>query len=388
MEFRKLEKAKIDGKTVLLRLDYNVPIKKGKITDDFKIRESLKTIKYLQKKKCKIAIISHLGKPKGVEERFRMRSVAEKLSKILGKKVLYAKEYIGPLVKAKIHRMKSGEIILLENLRFNLSEEINDKIFSKKLADLCDIYVNDAFAVSHREHASVVGVTKYLPAFAGFLMEKEIKELSSLLNPKKPFYALLGGAKLSTKLKLIKGLIQTADKVLIGGAIAFTFLKAEGKETGKNPVEDEFLRDAKKILESGKIILPIDFLIAFDKNSKNAEITEKIPENKFCFDIGPKSSEIFLKELEKAKTIFWNGTLGYAENKTFAKSTIKIAKEMSKMKKKTIIAGGGDTAKIIHELDLEKKFTYVSTGGGASLQFLTEKLPGIKALEENKKKFN
>lgn len=385
MKFKTLKDINVKGKKILVRTDYNVPFKDGKIIDDFKIQASLKTLKYLIKEKCKIVVISHLGRPLGLDNDLRMRPIAERLAKLLNKKVQYAKEYIGPSVKTKISKMKPGEVLMLENLRFYKEEEEDDTRFSKKLASLCDIFVQDAFAVCHRKHASIIGVTKYVKSVAGFLVEEEVKELSKLLKPKKPYIILLGGAKLGTKLKFIKEMLKKADKVLIAGAMAFTFLKAKKIPVGKSLVNEKFLKEAKRLVSNKKIILPVDFLTGESVEAKTSESVEVVKQG-IGLDIGKKSVEVFENELRKAKSIFWNGPLGYVENKLFAKATIDVAKFLAKLKTLRI-AGGGDTAAVIDKLGLRKKFTYVSTGGGASLEFLISDLPGLKALEENKKKF-
>ncbi len=385
MKFKTLKDINVKGKKILVRTDYNVPFKDGKIIDDFKIQASLKTLKYLIKEKCKIVVISHLGRPLGLDNDLRMRPIAERLAKLLNKKVQYAKEYIGPSVKTKISKMKPGEVLMLENLRFYKEEEEDDTRFSKKLASLCDIFVQDAFAVCHRKHASIIGVTKYVKSVAGFLGEEEVKELSKLLKPKKPYIILLGGAKLGTKLKFIKEMLKKADKVLIAGAMAFTFLKAKKIPVGKSLVNEKFLKEAKRLVSNKKIILPVDFLTGESVEAKTSESVEVVKQG-IGLDIGKKSVEVFENELRKAKSIFWNGPLGYVENKLFAKATIDVAKFLAKLKTLRI-AGGGDTAAVIDKLGLRKKFTYVSTGGGASLEFLISDLPGLKALEENKKKF-
>ncbi len=385
MKFKNLQNVNVKGKIILLRTDYNVPLKDGKIADDFKIRASLKTIKFLMKEKCRIVIASHLGRPLGLDNDLRMRPIAERLAKLLKKKVQYAKEYIGPSVKTKIHKLKPGEILMLENLRFYREEEENDKRFAKKLASLCNIFVQDAFAVCHRKHASVVGVPKYVKSIAGFLVEEEVKELSKLLKPKKPYVVLLGGAKIGTKLKFIKEMLKKADKLLIAGAMAFTFLKAKKIPVGKSLVNEKFLKEAKKLVSNKKIILPVDFLEGVDINAESAESVDVVKKG-MGLDVGRKTIDLFEKELKKAKSVFWNGPLGCVENKIFAKGTIETAKFLAKMKGLRI-AGGGDTAAVIDKLDLRKKFTFVSTGGGASLEFLVSDLPGLKALEENMKKF-
>ncbi len=372
----------LDKKRVLVRVDYNVPIKNGRIVDDFKIKQSLPTIKYLMKKKCKIILVSHLGRPNKKEAKYRMKPIALRLAKLLNKEIYYSRDTIGKNVKDFIDWMKKGDIVVLENIRFYKGEEENNQKLAKELSKLCDVFVNDAFAVSHRNHASVVGITKYVPSVAGLLLEKEVKHLKELLKPKKPFVVLLGGSKLSTKLHLIKELLKKADKILIGGAIIFTFLKAQGKETGKSLIEQDFVKEAKQLLKNKKIILPEDYIIAKDINSKTGKNKKEIQKNMMGLDIGKETTKKYLEELKKAKTIFWNGPLGYIENKIFAKSTTIIAKELSKMKK-TIIIGGTDTIKLINKLKLKEKYTFVSTGGGASLDFIAKgKLPGIEALKK------
>lgn len=382
------------NKKVVLRVDFNVPIdEKGNITNNKRIKATLQTINYLIAKKAKIILISHLGRPNGkIIEKLRMKNIGKELSKLINKKILVANNCISENIKELVNSSKE-QIILLENLRFYKQEELNDLIFAKKLASLGDIYVNDAFSVSHRAHASVNVITRFLPSCAGFLLEKEINALSKILkNPKKPFVAIMGGAKVSDKINVIKNLLKNVDALLIGGAMAFTFYKSTGIKVGKSIVENNKLSLAKNLIKksNNKIILPTDIVVAKSKNSKKIKTVnyDLIPNNMLGFDIGQATINFYKFILKDAKTIFWNGPLGLFEVKQFSKSTFEIAKFLANMKKSSIIIGGGDTVAAIEKLKLENEFTYISTGGGASLEFLEgRKLPGIKALEKNYQRF-
>jgi phosphoglycerate kinase len=384
----------VKNKRVLVRVDFNVPLdKKGGITDDKRIRAALPTIKHLIKNRAIIILMSHLGKPEGeIIEALKMDNAAKRLQKLLKKKVYKLDDCIGQDVEDFISEMAYGEIVLLENLRFYEEEEKNDPEFASSLADLADLYINDAFGTCHRTHASVEGVTRYIPSAAGFLLQKEIDILgSALADPEKPFIAIMGGVKVSDKINAINNLLKKVDKLLIGGAMMFTFLKAKGISTGKSLVEDDKLNLAKSLLKKRKIILPADAVVA-DKigekaESKTVKVTE-IPKNMIGVDIGPETIKQYKNIIKKARTIVWNGSLGVNEIRRFAKGTNEIAKAMAKNRKAATIAGGGDTAAAIEKLRLEKKLTHVSTGGGASLEFLEGRtLPAIKALEKNYKKF-
>ncbi|MBR9692182.1 phosphoglycerate kinase [Candidatus Woesearchaeota archaeon] len=386
---RRLKSLKLKNKRVLVRVDFNVPLdKRGNITDDKRIKASLPTIRYILAKKPKqLILMSHLGRPKGKPNpKLKMNPVAKRLQKLLKKKVTK----LDNCIDIKIPKDK---IILLENLRFHKEEKKNNKVFAKKLASYADIYINDAFGTSHRAHASVEAITNYLPSAAGFLLQKEIEIMGKALkSPKKPFIAIMGGVKVSDKINAINNLLKKVDALLIGGAMMFTFYKASGIETGKSLVEKDKLKLAKSLLKKSKkkLMLPTDTLAAskFDKKARTKIVPiNSIPKNMLGVDIGPETIAIYKEIISKAKTIIWNGPMGVFEIKKFAKGTDEIAKALAKNKKAVTIVGGGDTAAAIEKLKLEKKLTHVSTGGGASLEFLEgKKLPAIKALEQNYKK--
>lgn len=374
------------NKIALVRADFNVPVKNRKILDDKRIRAVLPTLKYLIKNNARIVLMSHLGRPKGkIIEDLRLYPVGKRLEKLLGFSITILKDCIGPGAEKHINKMTMGNIVLLENLRFYKEEDNDDEDFAGKLSDLADIYVNDAFGVCHRKNASVHAITKFIPSCAGLLIQKEIKMLSKITkNPKKPFIAILGGAKVSDKIKLINKLLEKVDKILIGGAMIFTFLKAQGLETGKSIVENNKLTIAKELLKNPKIILPIDTVIAKEPKAKpRTVLVQNIPKDMMGLDIGKDTVKYFETFIKNAKTIFWNGPLGMFEIKKFSKGTDDIAKATAKA---TAIIAGGETAAAVEKLNL--KFTHISTGGGASLEFVEgKKLPAIKALEENYKKF-
>ncbi len=374
------------GKIVLVRADLNVPLKNGKVAYDTRIRESLPTIQYLLKKKAIVLLLSHLGRPKGIDDSLRMDPIAERLGQLLKQHVLKTDDCVGAEVEDTINEMHSGDILVLENVRFHPEEEANDDSFARALAELADFYVNDAFGSSHRAHASIVGVPKYLPSAAGFLLEKEIKMLSKALKPKKPFVVVLGGAKVSDKIGVIENLAKKADKILVGGAMMFTFLKAMGKNVGQSKLEQDKINEAKKILRKfgKKIVLPVDVVVA-DKPDAKAKTKivgiDEIPKSMIGLDIGPQTIKLFESELKRAKTVVWNGPMGMFEIPVFAKGTNAVAKAISKLKATTIV-GGGDSISAIQKLGIAKKFSHVSTGGGASLEFLEgKKMPGIEVLE-------
>lgn len=390
---RSLKEADVKGKRVLVRIDFNVPLKNGKVGDDKRIRAALPTIEFLRKKRAKVILASHLGRPDGkVVEGLRMLPVAERLSKLLKYPVHCSTDCIGAEVEDQVRGLHDGDVLMLENLRFYPEEEANDRMFAQKLAGFADFYVNDAFGTCHRAHASVAAITEFLPAAAGFLLEKEVKMLSSLLkNPKHPFVAIMGGAKVSDKIGVIDNLLKKVDAILIGGAMMFTFYKALGWEIGKSKFEANKLNLAKALLKKGKkkIFLPTDVIVAKATDSKNAKIfpAHKLPKSMLGLDIGPETQEIYAEIIREAKTVFWNGPMGMFENKTFAKGTYAIAKAMSNCKGMTVV-GGGDSVAAVEQLKLGSKFSHVSTGGGASLEFLEgKKLPGIAALDVNQKKF-
>ncbi len=382
----------VAGKRVLVRADFNVPLggNNGFITDDSRIQATLPTINYLTERGAKVILCSHLGRPKGkVVENLRLTIVAQRLSQVLGKNIKVANDDIGPEVDRAVAALKPGDILLLENIRFHPQEEANDDGFAQKLAHLADIYVNDAFGACHRSHASIVGITHYLPAVAGLLVEKEIEVLEGLLaNPSHPFAELAGGAKVSDKIKALENTMDKVDCLLIGGSMAATFLKAKGFEVGLSLVEDDKLDLAAKLMQRAAkrelpLILPVDVVVAAELSAEaeyNVIEVAKIPPQWRIVDIGPKTIDSFSRELRRCQTIFWNGPMGVYEIPQFARGTQAMAKLLASLKATTII-GGGSTAEIVTELKLADKMTFVSTGGGASLRFLGgEKLPGVEAL--------
>lgn len=391
---KKLEDFNFNGKTVLVRVDFNVPIKDGKVKGDDRIKKSLPTIKYIKEQGGKIILMSHLGRPKGKYNKdLSLGPVAQRLSEILGEDILFIdeKEVVNKEVKDKVKNLKNGEIALLENLRFRPEEEKNEESFSKDLASLADIYVNDAFGTAHRAHASNVGVSKFLPSAAGFLLEKEIKYLKeSLENPKRPFVAILGGAKVSDKINLIKNLLDKIDSIVIVGAMANTFIKSMGKEVGKSLVEDDKLDLAHQIIEEASkkgvnLILPEDFIEATEiSDDAKGQVVDasSIDKDKMVLDIGPNSLKKIKMVLKDAKTIVWNGPAGVFEVDEFSKGTVGIAKILADSDALTIV-GGGDSVAAVEKAGVEDKISHISTGGGASLELLEGKvLPAIKALGE------
>ena len=386
----------VSGKRVLVRVDFNVPLdeKTKEITDDSRIRATLPTIKYLIEQGARIILMSHLGRPKGkAVDDLRLGVVARRLSQLLGQSVGITMDCIGPEVEKSIASLKNGDILLLENLRFHSDEENGDDSFARALAGLGDIFVNDAFGTSHRAHASIVGVTHYLPAVAGFLMEKEIRNLGNILeNPAHPFAALLGGAKIIDKVGMLENIIGKVDVVLIGGGMAATFLKAKSYEVGLSIIEADRLATAVSLMEEAtgngvRLLLPVDVVVA-EESGVEGKIdilpVEKIPKDKKIVDIGPQTIANFSEELRKCKTVLWNGPVGIFEVPQFARGTQEMAKLLASLDATTIL-GGGSTAEIAVEMGLSDKMTFVSTGGGASLEFLgSGTLPGVTTLMDKK----
>ena len=385
--YRTIKDVDYKGKRVLVRVDYNVPLKDGHVKDNKRITASLPTIEYLLKEGASVVLMSHLGRPKGeYKEDLSMKPVAEELQKVLGREVKFIpdKNVVSEEVVSKVKELKPGEVALIENTRFVKGEEKNDEAFAKELAKLGESYVNDAFGTSHRAHASNVGVSKYLPMALGFLVEKEVKNLDLVLkNPEKPYVAILGGAKVSDKINVIENLINIVDKIVIVGAMAFTFLKAEGISVGKSLVEDDKIDFAKELLQKAnaknvEIILPIDFVVA-DEVSEDvkAEVVKEIPADKMGLDIGPETVALIKEKLKGVKTVVWNGPCGVFEIDKFAKGTFEVAHILAEIDAIKIV-GGGDSASAIKKSGYEDKFTHISTGGGASLEYLEGKvLPGI-----------
>ncbi len=389
MNKKTIEDIDVNGKKVLMRCDFNVPQdENGNITDNRRIVSALPSIKYLIEHNAKVILCSHLGRPKGeFKEKYSLKPIAEELSKLLGKEVKLAKDVIGEDAHNLANNLKDGDVMLLENVRFHKEEEANDPEFAKKLADMAEIYVNDAFGTAHRAHASTAGIASYLPAVSGFLIKKELDFMDSALeNPERPFVAILGGAKVSDKIGVIENLMEKVDTLIIGGAMAYTFLKATGKNIGNSLCEDEKLELVKDILEKAKqrnvkLMLPVDNIEAKSTDDEVTKIVEEIEDGYAGFDIGPKTIEMYEKELENAKTVVWNGPLGMFELEKFANGTMSIARKLAELDAITII-GGGDSASAIEKAGLSDKMSHISTGGGASLEFLEgKKLPGIEVLE-------
>jgi phosphoglycerate kinase len=393
MALRTLKDLDVRGKKVLVRADFNVPLEKSRISDDSRITATLPTIKYLQEQGATIILMSHLGRPKGVEDKSRLKPVATHLSKLLGKKVLY-KPTEGPASaesKTLVKDAKPGSILLLENTRFDKGEEKNDAKLAKALASLADVYVNDAFGAAHRAHASTEGVAHFLPGAAGLLLEREITVLSQLLGkPKKPFKVILGGAKVSDKIGVIENLLKRANEILIGGAMAYTFIKAQGGSVGKSLVENDKLELALEILAKAKkakvtLHLPKDSRCATEiKEGVKTKVfpSNKIPDEYMGLDAGPEAIKLYQAKLATAKTVLWNGPLGVFETKPFDKGTFAIAKTVAKLKGFTVV-GGGDSVAAINEAGVAKKIDHISTGGGASLELLEGiTLPGVAILSK------
>lgn len=387
----------VDGKKVLVRVDFNVPLNdKGEITDDTRITASLPTIQYLLEQKAAVILMAHLGRPKGqVKPELSLAPVAKHLGKLLGKKILFAPDCVGEAAQAAASKLKPGNILLLENLRFHKEEEKNDMEFAEKLASLADLYVNDGFGVSHRAHASVEGVTHFLPAAAGFLLEKEIHYVGqAVTNPLHPFVAIIGGAKVSDKIGVISNLLDKVDTLLIGGGMANTFLAAQGYKMGKSLVEEDKLDLAKELLAKAKknkvnMLLPTDLVMAAAFAPDAEHVTEKVKnlnQAYMALDIGAETSKAYAEALADAKMIVWNGPMGVFEMDAFCKGTEAVAKAVAKSRA-TSIVGGGDSVAAIEKLGLAKRITHISTGGGASLEYLEGKvLPGVAALDDLRRK--
>ena len=397
MAFNKktIEDIEVTGKKVLVRCDFNVPLKDGKITDENRLIGALPTIKYIAQKGGKVILCSHLGKPKGEpKEELSLAPVSKRLSELLNKEVLFAadNEVVGKNAKKAVENMKDGDIILLQNTRYRKEETKNEENFSKELASLADIFVNDAFGTAHRAHCSTVGVTEFVEtSVCGYLIQKELKFLGNAVeNPQRPFVAILGGAKVSDKINVINNLLEKVDTLIIGGGMSYTFQKAQGYTIGTSLLEEDKLDYAKEMIEKAKekgvkLLLPVDNVVG-EKFAEDTEaiITEdqNIQEGYMGLDIGPKTSKLYAEEIKKAKTVVWNGPMGVFEFKKFAKGTIEVAKAMAESGATTII-GGGDSAAAVNQLGFGDKMTHISTGGGASLEFLEGKeLPGIAALND------
>jgi phosphoglycerate kinase len=384
----------ISGKRLLVRVDYNIPLKNGEIQDDNRIRASLPTLKLALEKNAAIVVCSHLGKPKGqVKPELSLAPAAKRLSELLGIDVLMAKDCLGQETLTMARNLKAGQVLMLENLRFDPGEEKNDPDFCRELAAMGQAYVNDAFGVSHRAHASVVGVTEHFDlCMGGLLLKKEWEYLSKLVDPEKPFVLISGGAKVSSKLGVLNNLLEKVDAMLIGGAMANTFIKSLGYETGKSLVEEDLLEEARNIMQKARekkisFYIPVDFIVGQDINSyEGSEVVpfQDIPQDKMALDIGPATCALFAEVLNKARTIVWNGPMGVFENPAYAQGSYNIANLMADLSAETIV-GGGDTDALIHKLGIAEKFSFISTGGGSFMEFLEGRiLPGFKALEDKR----
>ena len=393
---KSIEDVNVAGKRVLCRCDFNVPTKNGKITSDKRIVAAMPTIKYLVDHKAKVILCSHMGKPKGEwKPELSLQVVADRISELLGKPVIMAKDVVGEDAKAKAAALKDGEVMLLENTRFEKGETKNDPELSKALASMADLFVNDAFGTAHRAHSSTAGVADYLPAVCGYLVQKEVSVMGkALADPERPFVAILGGAKVSDKLNVINNLLEKVDTLIIGGGMAFTFLAAKGYNIGSSLVDSEKIDYCKEMMAKAeakgvKLLLPVDAVVAASfPNPIDAEIevetvaADAIPADKMGLDIGEKSQALFAEAVKSAKTVVWNGPMGVFENPTLAKGTIAVAQALADSTAVTIV-GGGDSAAACEQLGFADKITHISTGGGASLEFLEGlELPGIACLED------
>ncbi len=380
---------RLAGKKVLMRVDFNVPRDKqtGRITNDLRIRRALPTINFARENGGRVILMSHLGRPDGqVVESMSLRPVAQRLAELLGADVAFAADCVGPEAEEAAAALKDGEVLMLENTRFHAGEEDNDPEFARRLAALGDVYVNDAFGTAHRAHASTAGVAEHLPAAAGFLIEKEVEYLSRATeNPEHPYVAVMGGAKVSDKIQVIKNLLDKVDAMLIGGAMAYTFLKQQGVGVGNSLVEDDRLEVAAELLEQAgdKIILPVDHVCGreIEPETEAQTFDEEVPDGWIGLDIGPKTAQLFADKIKDAALVTWNGPVGYFEIDRFAEGTKTVAQAMADSEATTIV-GGGETAEAVEVLGLEERISHVSTGGGASLEFLGgEELPGIAVLQ-------
>jgi phosphoglycerate kinase len=389
MNKRSVRELDVRGKRVLVRVDFNVPVKDGEVTDDTRIQRALPTIQYLLSEGAHPILISHLGRPQGEPDpKYAMDPVAEKLEELLGEPVLKLDAAVGPEAEKELENWDGRGVILLENSRFHPGETKNDPELSEQLAALADLYVNDAFGAAHRAHATTVGVAERLPAAAGLLLEEEVDYLDGVLeDPERPFVAILGGAKVSDKLGVIESLLEVADTLLIGGAMCFTFFKAKGYEVGNSLVEDDYLEEALRLMDEAeeKLVLPVDVVVA-DEMEEGAESetvsVDSIPSDKMGLDIGPRTVELFKEHISGAKTIFWNGPMGVFEIDAFARGTEGVARAVAESRATSVI-GGGDSVAAVRKLGLEDEMSHISTGGGASLEYVEGKeLPGVAALPE------
>ncbi|MGA5689981.1 phosphoglycerate kinase [Cytobacillus pseudoceanisediminis] len=393
MNKKSVKDVELKGKRVFCRVDFNVPMKDGQVTDETRIRAALPTIEYLTNQGAKVILASHLGRPKGsVVEELRLTPVAKRLSELLGKEVKKADEAYGDSVKAMVDTLSEGDVLLLENVRFYPGEEKNDSELAKAFAELADVYVNDAFGAAHRAHASTEGIAHHLPAVSGLLMEKELDVLGKALsNPERPFTAIIGGAKVKDKIGVIENLLEKVDNLIIGGGLAYTFVKAQGHEVGKSLLEEDKIELAKSFMEKAKekgvnFYMPVDVVVA-DDFSENANIKtvaiEEIPSDWEALDIGPKSREIYSDVIQNSKLVIWNGPMGVFELKKFAGGTRAVAEALAEANDTYSVIGGGDSAAAVEKFHLADRMSHISTGGGASLEFMEGKaLPGVVALND------
>lgn len=392
MQKKSVKDVDVKGKRVFVRVDFNVPLAGDKITDDTRIQKALPTIQYLMEQGAKVILASHLGRPKGeVVEKYRLTPVAKRLSELLGKEVIKVNDSVGAEPQEAIAQMKEGDVLLLENVRFHGEETKNDEKYARKLAELADLFVNDAFGAAHRAHASTAGIAEYLPAVAGFLMEKELANLGKVVsNPERPFVAIIGGAKVSDKIGVIDNLLSKVDTLIIGGGMANTFLKAQGYDIGKSLMEPDKVELAKELLERAKaqkveFLLPSDAVVALamePTSQQKVVAVSEVPADWMILDIGPVTAERYAAAARKAATVVWNGPMGVFEMAAFAKGTEAVAKALAESQATTIV-GGGDSVAAVNKVGVADKISHISTGGGASLEFLEGKvLPGVAALQD------
>lgn len=391
-DIKSIDELDAQGKRVLVRVDFNVPVKDGEVTDDTRIRAALPTIERLVGQGARVILMSHLGRPsgEGFEEAFTLRPAAEHLASVLGKPVAFAEDTVGPDAQAKAAALADGELLVLENLRFDKREKKNNPEFCQELAALADVYVNDAFGTAHRAHASTAGVAALLPAYAGYLMQREVGTLTGMLeNPKRPFCAILGGSKVSDKIKVIDALMDKCDTLIIGGGMCFTFLLAQGKAVGTSLKEDEWVERAAAMIAKAEergvqLLLPVDVVCA-DRFAEDAAVktvsVDEIPADMMGLDIGPKTAELYAQAVAQAKTVFWNGPMGVFEMAAFEAGTKAVALAVAANAEADTIIGGGDSVAAVNKFDLADQMTFISTGGGASMELVQgEALPGVEAL--------
>ncbi|MDE8703131.1 phosphoglycerate kinase [Adlercreutzia equolifaciens] len=391
-DIKTVDQAEVTGKRVLVRVDFNVPLDGDVVTDDTRIRAALPTIQKLVDEGARVVLMSHLGRPagEGFEEKFSLRPAAARLAELVDAPVVFAEDTVGPDAQAKVAALSDGEIVVLENLRFDKREKKNDPAFCEELAALGDVYVNDAFGTAHRAHASTAGVAALLPAYAGYLMESEVSTLTGMLDePKRPFVAILGGSKVSDKIKVIDALLDKADVLIIGGGMCFTFLLAQGKTVGTSLKEEDWVERAAAMIEKARekgvaLMLPVDVVVAdaFANDAKTATVSvDEIPDDMMGLDIGPETAGLYAEAIGMAKSVFWNGPMGVFEMPSFEAGTKRVALAVAENAEADTIIGGGDSVAAVNKFDLADQMTFISTGGGASMELVQgEKLPGVESL--------